>query len=135
MISGPRSLWSRRGYRIACAGAGLLMALGGCATWRPYEAAPPLRPGHSLPHYVRATRPDSSRLALTAPFVRADSLYGRERGDTVGLPLAEIVRLERQRISVRRTAGLMVGAPVVLLGLTYLIVCADGCQGDYLLPQ
>jgi hypothetical protein len=125
-----RRLWS-----LATPLAGLLLALG-CATWRPYQVAPNPPPGQSLPYRLRATRIDGSRVALTAPFVRADSLYGRERGDTVGLPLTDIVHMERQRTSVWRTAAVLVGVPVIGSALAYLIACgSSGCQPTYLIAE
>ena len=104
---------------------GLSSAVGGCATWRPYDSGPGLSAGQALPYRLRATREDSSRLALTTPFVRADTLYGRVRGDTIGVPLAEIIHLERERVSPERTVAVLIGVPAVALGVTYLIVCGS----------
>jgi hypothetical protein len=106
--------------------------LGGCATWRAYELTPGPGVEQSLPYRLRATREDSARIALTSPFVRADTLYGRVHGDTVAVPLEEIVGLERERISLGRTIGAVIGIPAVALGVTYLILCGDGeCQPTY----
>jgi hypothetical protein len=107
--------------------AGLVLSLpmGGCATWRSYDAGPGLSAGQPLPYYLRATRADSSRLVLTAPFVRADTLHGRRGRDRVAVPVAEIVHLERQRVNPGRTAAVVVGVPAVALGVTYLMVCGS----------
>jgi hypothetical protein len=105
--------------------------MAGCASWHSYDPARTVQAGQSLPYQLRATRADSSRTELTAPFVRSDSLYGRVRGDTVGLPLAHIERLERSRISPLRTAGLLVGVPVVGFGLAFLVLCEMDCEADY----
>lgn len=121
--------------RFAWIRAMFLLATGACATWRPYDTGPSLQPGHSLPYQLRATRSDSSRIAVTDPFIRSDTLYGRIQGDTVEVPLADVARLERSCISAWRTAGVLVGVPAVGLGLAYLIVCVVGdCQPDYLQP-
>ena len=106
-----------------CLLLGFLVA--GCATWRPYDTGAGLSAGQSLPYRLRATRQDSTRLALTAPFVRADTLYGGRGGDTVAVALAEITRLERERVSIERTLGVAIGIPVVALGITYLVVCGS----------
>jgi hypothetical protein len=83
---------------------------------------------------MRATQADSSRIELTAPFVRSDSLYGRVLGDTIGLALADIMSLERSRFSVPRTAAVIVGVPLVGFGLTYIVLCEIGsCSADYAL--
>lgn len=108
----------------------LSLPVGGCATWRSYDAGPGLIAGQSLPFYLRATREDSSRMVLTAPFVQADTLYGRSDGDKVGVPVVEIVHLERQRVHAGRTAAVVVGVPAVALGVTYVILCGvNSCEG------
>jgi hypothetical protein len=109
-----------------------LVLLAGCATWHEYRPAVTLRPGQSLPHEMRATQANSSRIELTAPFVRSDSLYGRLRGDPIGLALADIMALERSRFSVPRTAAVIVGAPLAAFGLGYIVFCEIGsCSADY----
>jgi hypothetical protein len=100
-----------------------MLALIGCSAWRPYDANAKLVAAQSLPHRLRATRQDSTRIALTAPFVRSDTLFGRFHHDTVAVPLSEIASLERERFSIWRTLGVTLGVPAAALGLTYLIVC------------
>lgn len=94
---------------------GITLGTSGCVTWRPYDLRPEFTAGQSLPHRLRATRADSSRISLTAPFVRADTLYGRMRADTVGLRITDIAYLERERLSLERTAAMVVGVPAVAL--------------------
>jgi hypothetical protein len=107
------------------------LILGGCVSWRPYETGPSLGAKGHLPTSLRATRQDRSRLVLAAPFVRGDTLYGRLRDDTLGVPMGEIAGLEWERLSAGRTAGLLLGVPAVL-GLTYLAMCGSSqCEGDY----
>ena len=45
------------------------------------------------------------------------------RSYRVGVPVAEIVHLERQRVHAGRTAAVVVGVPAVALGVTYVILC------------
>jgi hypothetical protein len=107
----------------------LILALSGCFAWQPYDANSTLAAGHSLPHRLRATRQDSTRIALTAPFIRSDTLFGRFHHDTVAVPLADIASLERERFSIWRMLGVTLGVPAAALGFTYLIVCgANDCQ-------
>jgi hypothetical protein len=111
------------------------LGLGGCVTWRPYEAT--LSEGQPLPSSLRATRRDSSQVSFTDPVIRGDTLYGRVAqgrpmygrawGDSVGLPVADIAHLERERVSIGRTLGVVVGVPAAFLGVTYLVVCFNGC--------
>jgi hypothetical protein len=56
---------------------------------------------------------------LAQPFVRRDTLYGRSRGDTLGIAVTTIERVERPRLDGLRTAGAVVGglASWITLGL------------------
>jgi Na+/serine symporter len=119
-MGGPLTL-TRRSW---CTGLVMLMlTLIGCSAWQAYDADSKLVTGQSLPHRLRATRQDSTRIALTAPFVRSDTLFGRFHHDTVPVPLADIVSLERQRFSISRTLGATLGVSTATLVLTYLIAC------------
>ena len=105
----------------------IVSLLSGCVTWRPYELGRDDGHRSAFPHLLRVTRHDSSRVVLTAPFVRGDTLYGLKsvRGDTLAFPTAQMVQLERERVSLGRTLAVGVGIPAVALGITYLIVCVD----------
>jgi hypothetical protein len=118
----------------ACSTLALALSLVGCFSWRPYEPAAPLSQSMGLPYRLRATLADSSRVELTSPFVRADTLYGRSgpRRDTLALAVTEVRRLERERFSVWRTLGVTVGAPAPALVAAYAVVCGGGgCQPTY----
>jgi hypothetical protein len=111
----------------------VLLSLGtaGCFAWRPWEPAAPLAEGSDLPHRVRITTQDSKRMALNAPYVRGDSLFGRTNDghDTAGFAVAEVRSLEAERFHLWRTLGLTVAAPAAAVMAIYLIVCDDGgCQ-------
>jgi len=101
--------------------------LWGCATWRPYSLGPDYGRGGALPHLLRVTRPDSSRVVVTDPFVRGDTLYGlrRVRGDTLAIPLEQMNYLERERIHLGRSLAVGVGIPAVALGIAYFVVCVE----------
>ena len=118
----------------ACSTLVLSLSLAACFSWRPYEPAAPLSQSTALPYRLRVTLADSSRVELTSPFVRADTLYGRSgpRRDTLALAVTEVRRLERERFSVWRTLGVTVGAPAAALVAAYAVVCGDGgCQPTY----
>ena len=116
---------SRSSLRIMA--LAIVCLLWGCVTWRPYELGRDDGHGSVLPHLLRVTRQDSSRVVLTAPFVRGDTLYGsrRVRGDTLAFPMAQMIHLERERLSFGRTLAVGVGIPAVALVITYLVVCVD----------
>jgi hypothetical protein len=120
-----------RGLSTAAYPAILSIVLGGCATWRPYDST--LSDGQRLPSYLRVTQRDSSQVGLIAPFVRGDTLHGWTEADSVGVPVAEIARLDRERVSVPRTLGVVVGVPAALLGVAWVVVCGShgGCQPTY----
>jgi hypothetical protein len=113
------------------ASALLVLLLTGCFTWQPHEDGRILIAGEPLPHSLRATRHDSTRVTLTEPFVRSDTLFGHLNGDTLAVPVPDIARVQRLGFSTLRTLGLVL-VPAAAMGLTYLIVCGDrGCEPQY----
>jgi hypothetical protein len=109
----------------------LSLLLTGCFTWQPYEERRTLIAGEPLPHSLRATRRDSTRVTLTKPFVRSDTLFGHLDRDTIGVPVPDIASVQRLGFSTVRTLGLIF-VPAAALGLTYLIVCGErGCEPQY----
>ena len=114
----------------------LLLSVGaaGCFAWRPWEPAAPLAEGADLPHRVRVTTEGSKRVALNAPYIRGDSLFGRTDDGVkgVGLAVADIRSLEAERFQLWRTLGATVALPAAGLMADYLIVCdgGEGCQGQ-----
>jgi hypothetical protein len=67
-----------------------------------------------LPTSLRVWTSDYQSTELSWPLVRADTLYGRSRGDTLAFPLSAIQRLERQRLEVVRSVALVVGTSAFL---------------------
>jgi hypothetical protein len=110
------------------------IATTGCFSWRPYEPAAPLTEASSLPYRLRATLADSSRVDLTAPFVQADSLYGRSGGpkrDTLALSVADVRRLEHQRFNIWRTLGAVLAPPAALVGVAVVVCSVESCAAQY----
>jgi hypothetical protein len=95
----------------------LLVLLLGCTRWEAYPV--PMTPAPDLPASLRVWTGGRAATALTQPFVRRDTLYGRSRGDTLGIALPAIERLERPRLDGVRTTGAVVGglAGWITLGL------------------
>jgi hypothetical protein len=101
-------------------GAGALVSvllILGCTRWEPYLV--PKAPEPTLPSYLRVSAPARESTVLVEPFVRRDTLYGRSRGDTLGIGLGTIERLERPRLDGLRTTVTVIGAVAlwVTLGL------------------
>jgi hypothetical protein len=99
----------------ACAWVFLLLT--GCTRWESYQVTPELGPG--LPTSLRVSAPSRASVVLVKPFVRSDTLYGRSHGDTLGIALHTIDKLERPRLDAWRTAATILGgvAGWITLGL------------------
>jgi hypothetical protein len=79
----------------------------GCTRW---ESDPvPMTAGPVLTSSVRVWTSGRAATVLAQPFVRHDTLYGRSRGDTLGIAVATIEWVERPRLDGLRTAGAVVG--------------------------
>jgi hypothetical protein len=90
------------------AGAFIVFILvAGCTRWEPYRLPAPSE--STLPLSLRIWSPAGPRMVLTKPFLRADSLFGHHRVDTVGVAVSTIERVERPRIDALRTVGTVVG--------------------------
>jgi hypothetical protein len=101
------------------------IALVGCRTWQPVEAAPSLAIAEARPEAVRLVRGDGTRVMVSRPLVRADSIVGYDGFDVVGAPLSDVHSVELQRWSVPRTAGFLVVQASVVLHVFALIVQAQ----------
>jgi hypothetical protein len=96
---------------------GLIVLLAGCTRWESYDLRTPVP---ALPSYVRVSAPGWAPTVLVHPFVRRDTLYGRSRGDTLGIPLAAIEHLERPRLDGLRTTATVVGGMAAWITLALL---------------
>ena len=102
----------------------LLVLLLSCTRWESYPV--PVVPAPSLPRSLRVwTSSGAAATVLARPFVRRDTLYGRSRGDTLGIALPAIERLERPRLDGVRTAGSVVGG---LAGWITLALLSGGWE-------
>jgi hypothetical protein len=102
-----------------------LIALPGCRTWQPLEAAPGPAIAEARPEAVRVVRADGTRLTVSRPSVRADSIVGYDGFDQVGAALADVQSVELQRWSAPRTAGFLVAQASLVLHVLALIVQAQ----------
>jgi hypothetical protein len=106
----------------------LALALAACTTWQPLAEGIDLARPARLPYALRATRSDGTRTTLLGPFVRGDTLRGRVARDTVSLPLGEVRLLETTRLSVARTAAVVLAVPTAFV-VAHLIHCRGGRCG------
>jgi hypothetical protein len=91
----------------------MLVPVAGCTRWEPYRLPAPA--AGTLPTLLRVWSPAGSRVVLTKPYLRSDSLFGRHAGDTVVIALTAIERVERPHIDALRTAGTVIGGLAVWL--------------------
>ena len=112
--------------RTAVAVLLLPLHLASCTAWRvqpqPAQAVVP-----RAPEKARFTLTDSTRLILLRPWISADSVRGENEatGQSVGVPLARVSRIEIRKPSEGRTLGLIIAIPIGILVLT-AVLCASG---------
>ena len=103
----------------------LLVLLAGCRTWRTVEMAPGPAILETRSETVRLRRSDGTRVMVSQPQVRADSIVGFDGFDIVGAPLADVSAVEVQDWSGPRTVGFVVAQASIVLHLFALIVQAQ----------
>lgn len=83
----------------------VLLALCGCATWRPQGLTPEavLRLDH--PERIRLTLTDSTRLVLWHPILLGDSISGLRSGKTRTVPLTDVPYVSLRRPDNGATFG------------------------------
>jgi len=105
-----------KAHRRAIAALLLVVCLPACTSWQVGKTSPEQLFAEDPPDRVRVTRTDGSRMELLAREVRADTLVGTVRGDTLetAIPLAYITKLEVQEEDNTKTI-LLALTPVWLL--------------------
>ena len=111
---------AHRCRHLVCAG---VLGLAACTTWRPMPNRITPDDRATLPHGLRVTRSDGSRVVLLYPFFRGETLYGTWYRDTLAIPPDSISGVERERFSVLRTVALLAAIPLA----AYAYICRDGC--------
>jgi len=86
----------------------LAFVLTGCSRWVPYQT--PATSAPDLPRTLRVWSAGSEAAELAEPFVKGDTLYGRSRGDTLGVAIARIDSVARRRVDGLKTAGVVVAS-------------------------
>jgi hypothetical protein len=98
----------------------LVALLLGCAHWEPYPLPASTPEAPRLPTSLRVWTADRAATVLARPMVRADTVYGSSRGDTLAIPLSAVQRLERQRLEAGRTAAAVAGGLALWITLGVL---------------
>jgi hypothetical protein len=102
--------------------AGLLLTIG-CTTR--YSIQPAHLSPTNRPDRVWVTRTDESTLAVDQPRVNGDSLFGIVDGTPERISLADVRGLRAERVSLTRTAGLLVAMSGVTAAVVYYAVTRD----------
>ncbi len=102
-----------------------------CSTWRVQPVTPQRLLAEKRPPVIWVTRSAGGGVLLETPFIRNDSLVGWERSKlrNVGIPLAEVARIEIREHDSEKTVYLVLGIVagvglLVVLGI-YAIVESD----------
>jgi hypothetical protein len=105
-------------------------ALTACTSWRVQQVGPEQLLAGQHPNAVRVQRADRSRIVLSRPQLRGDSLVGTTRGRPTGVPLGDISQIAVRRGNALKTTGLILGilaAPFALVG----VACAFGADCNF----
>lgn len=101
-----------------------------CTSWRVQQVGPEQLLAGQRPKAVRVERADRSRVVLSRPHLRGDSLVGTTRGQPAGVLLGDISQIAVRRGNALKTSGLILGilaAPFALLG----VACAFGADCNF----
>jgi hypothetical protein len=110
-----------RSCRTAAAMVGRLFVLGACTTAQEVplsgsNASPSLAAGDD----VTIVTKDGRKLSFTVEQVEADAIVGAD----TRVPVAEIARVEVERVSPAKTAIVVIGTPLVLVISTMVTISA-----------
>jgi hypothetical protein len=126
-----RALPAVRSWRRLVSTLLLLTYLPACSTWQVGTPTPAQFVEQKKPHSIRVTRTDGSRITLTSPMVRNDSILGNSgAGDpehSVALALSDVQQVEVRKIATGKTL-LLVGGILVAVAI---IGCAASGDSDY----
>ena len=115
--------------------ASILLAFGGCTSWRPVAVSLRQFVEEDQPERIRIFQADGTRIELRDPRVDTVSLTAvasvrlsptRFRADTVSIRLTDVGAVEARHFSIARTFLLVVGVPV---GLVLACVAGIICDG------
>ena len=110
-----------RSCRTAAALVGLLSLLGACTTAREVPLSGSTAPTSlAAGDDVTIVTKDGRKLSFTVERVEADAILG---GDT-RVPIAEIARVEVERVSPAKTAIVVIATPLVLVISTMVTISA-----------
>ncbi len=105
-----------------------LAGVAGCAgkQWQVLPASPDSV--SSLPGEVRLTLNDGTRLVVTSPQVRNDSVFGRSESGRVALPLSQVSRVAVEGLNPDKpgaTRVVLVAAGLTVLSLFALVLLSN----------
>ena len=96
-----------------------------CTSWHSLSNLPPSTPAVNGGAPIRVTRVDQSTLELRRAHVVRDTIFGIAGESEVAIPLSQVTRIEAQKVSGGRTAGLFAGVLGVALVLAAVVIGAE----------
>ncbi len=101
-----------------------------CVSWQVQGPTPDAAIRDLGPSTVRVTRTDGNKLMLFNAAMSGDSIVGdaAKTGPRVGIPLADVTKVETGHTDALKTAGMAFGTAglaVLILGLVYLASYED----------
>ena len=128
MRARPVAMAPVRDHRRAIATLLLVLYLPACTSWQVAKASPEQLFEDDPPEKVMVTQTDGSRVELMSPEVRADSLVGTMKGDTVtvAIALSQVQKLEVRESDSLKGLGLTIGILAGVVGLFALL--AEGLK-------
>ena len=91
----------------------LCLALSGCASWDPVAGSPIRFIEEQRPSRIRVLLVDESRFEMFEPRIQRDSIFGETIGR--GIPIADLVRLEKRGASGVAILGTAVAIPLIAM--------------------
>ena len=130
MRARPLAMAPIRDHRRIIAVLLLLLYLPACTSWQVGTTSPEQLFEDDPPDKCRITLTDGSEVELMSPVIRADSLVGTPKGDSVrvAIPLSEVLLVEVRKPNNK---GLIIAVSiVVLVGVVVYQVANDALFPD-----
>ena len=112
-----------------------MLTSSGCYKWKPIEPSPPSTAQLAAEDELRIHLDDGTEMTLRSRihvardtlfgYTRAASPYAQTDREEIGIPMADIRRIEVRRGDTLATTGFILGAIVVVPGVALAISCAS----------
>lgn len=94
----------------------------GCLAWR---VTPLAAVSDTTPQRLRVTRQSGAIVELSDAFISRDSVYGIADGTAVAVPAADVLRVEKRKVSWSQTILKVGGVYLLLMGVVASMALAS----------